>query len=177
MHKKYLGKYLFLWQTKSLTYLRHCCSTHVQASRTDTTSRCSHFCRDPACLTWRAIALRCTVNSFHSWYKLPSTLTTYHTAYLFSFSLPWYVAYSQARILAKFNYVERGLRFIQAHGYGEFPCAVLWCNLMELCELRRSLAGRIIGASLNEPHTSVTALRTRVCIYACLLGPTTYRKF
>ena len=26
----------------------------------------------------------------------------------------------------------------------------------------------VIGASLSEPHTSVTALRTRVCIYACL---------
>ena len=33
------------------------------------------------------------------------------------------------------------------------------------------------GASLSEPHTSVPALRMRVCIYACLLGPTTYRKF
>ena len=31
--------------------------------------------------------------------------------------------------------------------------------------------------SLSEPHTSVTALRTHVCIYACLFGPTTYRKF
>jgi len=28
----------------------------------------------------------------------------------------------------------------------------------------------IIGASLSEPHTSVTSLRTRVCIYACLLA-------
>ena len=33
-----------------------------------------------------------------------------------------------------------------------------------------------IGASLSEPHTSVTALRTHVCIYACLLGLTTYSK-
>ena len=32
---------------------------------------------------------------------------------------------------------------------------------------------RLIGASLSEPHTSVTALRTHVSIY----GPTTYRKF
>ena len=31
----------------------------------------------------------------------------------------------------------------------------------------------VIGASLSEPHTSVTASRTRVSIY----GPTTYRKF
>jgi len=36
-----------------------------------------------------------------------------------------------------------------------------------------------IGASLSEPHTSVTSLRARacVCLYACLRGPTTYRKF
>ena len=33
----------------------------------------------------------------------------------------------------------------------------------------------LIGASLSEPHTSVTALST--CVYLCLLGPTTYRKF
>ena len=31
----------------------------------------------------------------------------------------------------------------------------------------------IIGASLSEPHTSVTALRMRVCIYACLDRPLT----
>ena len=31
----------------------------------------------------------------------------------------------------------------------------------------------MIGASLSEPHTSVTSLRTRVS----MLGPTTYRKF
>ena len=40
---------------------------------------------------------------------------------------------------------------------------------------------RFLGASLSEPHTSVTALRKYVCIYACtnvcLFGPTTYRKF
>ena len=35
----------------------------------------------------------------------------------------------------------------------------------------------IIGVSLGEPHTSVTALRTCMCMFACLLGPTTYRKF
>ena len=28
----------------------------------------------------------------------------------------------------------------------------------------------VIGASLSEPHTSVTSLRTRVCIYLCLLA-------
>ena len=43
---------------------------------------------------------------------------------------------------------------------------------------KRLLYGHcIIGATLDEPHTSVTSLRTCVCIYACLLGSTTYRKF
>jgi len=33
----------------------------------------------------------------------------------------------------------------------------------------------MIGASLNEPHTSVTSLHTCVCMFALiLLGPTTY---
>ena len=37
----------------------------------------------------------------------------------------------------------------------------------------------LIVASLSEPHTSVTALRTHVylCLLACLLGLTTYQKF
>ena len=39
------------------------------------------------------------------------------------------------------------------------------------------LASSLIGASLSEPHTSVTALRTHVCMLAYLLGPTTYRNF
>ena len=34
----------------------------------------------------------------------------------------------------------------------------------------------IIGAGLSEPHTSVTALSTCVCIWLAMLGPTTYRK-
>ena len=35
--------------------------------------------------------------------------------------------------------------------------------------------GVLIRASLSEPNTtSVTALCTRVCMLACLLGPTTY---
>ena len=37
------------------------------------------------------------------------------------------------------------------------------------------------GASLSEPHTSVTALHMHACIYLsiylCLFGPTTYCKF
>ena len=40
---------------------------------------------------------------------------------------------------------------------------------------------QIIGASLSEPHTSVTALHTHVCMlvgwFVCWFGPTTYRKF
>ena len=39
------------------------------------------------------------------------------------------------------------------------------------------LCSTVIRASLSKPHTSVTALHTHVCIYACLFGPTTYRKF
>ena len=34
--------------------------------------------------------------------------------------------------------------------------------------LRCSYCSILIGVSLSEPHTSVTALRTHVCIYACL---------
>ena len=34
----------------------------------------------------------------------------------------------------------------------------------------------IVGASLSEPHTSGTALRTCVCMFACLLAAI-YRKF
>ena len=118
----------FMWQTKSLTYLRHCYSKHTCTGLKNryyfemfTLLSWSNM------LTWRAIALRSTFNSLHSWYKLPSTLTTYHTAYLFSFTLPWYVAYSRPRFSAKFNYVERGLKSI-CNGYGKFPCAVLWRN-------------------------------------------------
>ena len=32
---------------------------------------------------------------------------------------------------------------------------------------------KVIGASRSEPHTSVTALHTCVCIYACLDRPLT----
>ena len=35
-----------------------------------------------------------------------------------------------------------------------------------LCERRSKL---LIGASLSGPHTSMTALRMRVCIYACFV--------
>ena len=45
---------------------------------------------------------------------------------------------------------------------------------MHLCE--QTMTGvSLFGASLNEPHTSVTALRTRVYIsvYACLDRPLT----
>ena len=34
-----------------------------------------------------------------------------------------------------------------------------------------------IGVSLSEPHTSVTALHTHVCLFVCWFGLTTYRKF
>ena len=35
----------------------------------------------------------------------------------------------------------------------------------------------LIGTSLSEPHTSMTALSTCVCIYQCLFELTTYCKF
>ena len=35
----------------------------------------------------------------------------------------------------------------------------------------------LIGVSLSKPHTGVTALRMSVSMLACLLGPTTYRRF
>ena len=35
----------------------------------------------------------------------------------------------------------------------------------------------MVGVSLSEPHTSVTALHTSVCMLVGLFGPTTYRKF
>ena len=38
------------------------------------------------------------------------------------------------------------------------------------------LGTRLVGASLSEPHTSGTALRKCVCIYACL-RPYTVKKF
>jgi len=34
----------------------------------------------------------------------------------------------------------------------------------------------LVGASLSDPNTSVTSLRLCVCMFACLLGPTTYCK-
>ena len=34
----------------------------------------------------------------------------------------------------------------------------------------------VVGVSLSESHTSVTSLHLCVCVFACLLGPTTYRK-
>ena len=49
---------------------------------------------------------------------------------------------------------------------------IIWC-LFFTPYMYRSL----VGASLSEPHTSVTSLRTCVYMFACLLGPTTYRKF
>ena len=59
---------------------------------------------------------------------------------------------------------------------------VLHGSLQELINDTRNFTLRtpwftVIGASLSEPHTSMTALRTRVCMLACLLGLTTYRKF
>ena len=43
----------------------------------------------------------------------------------------------------------------------------------ESIDKRHILQRSLIGVSLSEPHTSVTSLRTRVCIYACLDWPLT----
>ena len=40
-----------------------------------------------------------------------------------------------------------------------------------------TLCYMVIGASLSEPYTSVTALHMRVSIHISVYGPTTYRKF
>ena len=47
-------------------------------------------------------------------------------------------------------------------------CTLLACSLGD-----NAATPNVIGASLSEPHTSVTSLRTRVCIYACLDRPLT----
>ena len=39
-----------------------------------------------------------------------------------------------------------------------------------LGHLPHNTNGIMIGVSLSEPHTSVTALRTCVCVHACLLA-------
>ena len=50
------------------------------------------------------------------------------------------------------------------------------CIQLILCVLHSSGNWKLIGASLSEPHTSVTALRTCVCMLVCWFGLTTYRK-
>ena len=48
------------------------------------------------------------------------------------------------------------------------------------CQFDLKIDNFLIGASLSEPHTSVTALRTCVCMFACLLAcllAAIYRKF
>ena len=48
-----------------------------------------------------------------------------------------------------------------------------------IVRVHRIIYSGLVGASLSEPHTSVTALCMCVCVsmLACLFGPTTYRKF
>ena len=48
--------------------------------------------------------------------------------------------------------------------------------LMAQLTLNGQLTNSIIGASLSEPHTSMTALHG-LCVFIHLLGPTTYNKF
>ena len=60
---------------------------------------------------------------------------------------------------------------------GEIIDAHRFLLLTKLVTTHLNIFWYIIGASLSEPHTSVTLLHTCVCMLACLLGPTTYRKF
>ena len=46
--------------------------------------------------------------------------------------------------------------------------AVSTANLQSSSYFLLYLIKIVIGASLSEPHTSVTALRTWVCMYVCL---------
>ena len=45
-----------------------------------------------------------------------------------------------------------------------------YCLLACTKHLPQIYMTRIVGASLSEPHTSVTSLRTCVCMLACLLA-------
>ena len=51
-------------------------------------------------------------------------------------------------------------------------------RVLQLVKIGDELETRngIIGASLSEPHTSVTALSTCVYIWLAMLGPTIYHK-
>ena len=89
MHK---GLNALMWQT---------CVKLVQTSKTQE----QRVVRDvyPTSPTWRAIALRWTVNFLRSWYKLPFTLTTHHS-YLFSCTLPLIICLLST---SECNYAER----------------------------------------------------------------------
>ena len=49
--------------------------------------------------------------------------------------------------------------------------------LYPLFEVRTTLLLVFIGANLSKPQTGVTSLHPCMCMFACLLGPTTYSKF
>ena len=66
-------------------------------------------------------------------------------------------------------YWQCGLGKYQLEVSGKSDCK----QALHVAQIR----SEIIGASLSEPHTSVTALRTRVSIRLSIYGPTTYRKF
>ena len=73
-------------------------------------------------------------------------------------------------------------RFWEGTQTNSLQCTLYWVlsndNIL-LCRMLQYSTGGVssfIGASLSEPHTSVTALRKCVCIRACLLAAI-YRKF
>ena len=61
---------------------------------------------------------------------------------------------------SKLNYVERGLSRL-CGGHGELPHEVLWRNLMELCELRRSLV-QTYGTLIHSHHAHLSEVKSTV---------------
>ena len=53
-------------------------------------------------------------------------------------------------------------------------CIIVWLENVHVYPHRVWVCSKgtlsVIGASLSQPHTSVTSLRTRVCMFACLLA-------
>ena len=86
-------------------------------------------------------------------------------------TLPW--------LLKQFlNKTNPGINHLRCHNSGTFHRQILWLPLtavysVEAYSFPLSIQKAIIGASLSEPHTSVTALRMRVCMLACLDRPLT----
>ena len=74
----------------------------------------------------------------------------------------------------KLNFVKTGLKSkfgVNPQSFSHELC--LYITRFSSCSVhtdKQARAAALIGASLSEPHTSVTALRTCVCMLACLLA-------